>query len=613
MISNGIGVWDTTYQGWRAPIVEEFRDGVKAHYRTKYGADSPQYADYTSSLSFEPHVGEHVINDLVNSAPSLSILRNYYPVAVERTERLIQAVIFKAMTLPETRRIEATSFIDATYEGDLAAVAGVPYRVGRESRQEYGEPHAGRIFTRYRPGQFPRAAALGKLNLRPFEMDASEAFAGSTGEGDGAIQAYNIRISLSCNPDNRRYPGKPANYDRSLYLGILKSDEETAGQAYPLKSHFLYGDVRDFRFRNWKKLPNDKLTWNHGNFPGQNHEYPTAAWPKRQEITQQHLDHELGLLYFLQNDEAVPEEVRERAREWGLSLNEFTDNNNLPWEMYVREARRIIGRYVFTEHDGSLAPGLDRAPIHSDSIAITEWPMDSHECTTERQFGSACEGTVLLTEATRPGQVPYRTLLPEQLDNLLVTFCVSASHMGWGTLRVEPTMLHIGEAAGFAVAMAHQAGIPPTNISTAKLQQTLVENGVMLSFFNEFDMQTRAAWVAAVQYLGTKGFFTSYNAQPEAPLTQPVAQQWVQSLGHMVAGTLNPNERARLLAQAATGEAAVLTLAQFKELLSRELHYRGIGEGLLNETSLDDLGPDETLTRGNTCRVIYQLLKALQD
>jgi hypothetical protein len=611
MISNGISNWDALYEGGRAPIVEEFREKVAAYYRSRYGESSEQYAVYRSTLSFEPHVGEKVIHQLLEAeASSLAILKEYYPIAVERAENLIRAVILQAFKGEETRRVTAKSFVDATYEGDLAALAGVPYRVGRESRDDYGEPHAGRIFTQYFYGQFPREAVEGRLNLRPFELNSGEIFAGSTGEGDGAIQAYNFRSIWSRDPANRRYPNKPDNYDRSTYLVLLKTEQELAGQALPFRSTWLVQDLKDFKFQNWKKLPNNKLNWNHGNFVGQNHDYPTADWAERQEIAKRHRDFDLGLWYFLQNDEAVPKETQERARQWGLALDEFVDNDNFPYEMYVREARRITGRYIFTEHDASLAPGLNRAPIHTDSIAIADWAMDSHECTMERQLGSGGDGAVLLHEKSRPAQIAYRILLPERLDNLLVPLCMSTTHVGWGTVRVEPTLMHIGEVAGFAAALAHREGTTPGDLSVPKLQQTLVENRVMISFFNEFDMQTARPWVAAVQYLGTKGFFDNYDARPEAPLTLPVARVWAQIFGKLIAEKYDPNESARAVAKASIQADHPITAAQFLELLRKELGYRDLDPQPLAEavTSIP-LDLNSELSRGDACRMIYNLLR----
>lgn len=605
MLSSGLGVWDTCYEGARAPLVEEFKARLREYYSNTYGAESTQFRTYTETLSFEPRAGERVFNDLVDELPNLSILQQVYAVGVERSERRIHAVIFRSMDETTTTRIEATNYVDSTYEGDLAAVAGVPYRVGRESREEYGEPHAGRIFTQFTYGLFPQEAAIGKLNLRPFDLNSLGVFAGSTGEGDEAIQAFNFRSILCSDPDNCRPIEKPANYDRNTYLVLLANEEERQGKEYPFRSTWLIQDIRQFRFKNWKALPNNKLSWNHGGFIGQNHAYPRATWQEREEIAQRHKDFDLGLLYFLQNDDAVPAEVRERASQWGLALDEFSDNENFPYEMYVREARRIVGRYVFTEHDASIAPGLKRAPIHEDSIAIAEWPMDSHECRMERQVGSASDGMVLLNEKTRPAHIPYRIFLTEQFENLLVGVCASATHIGWGTIRVEPTMMHIGESLGTALALAHEQSIAPVAVSVAELQRRLVENGVMLSFFNEFDMNSTEPWVQAVQFLGTKGFFASYDAQPHKLLDAATMRAWVRLAGSWLVGEADVNDHARRLP---IGDGITITSDRFLQVVNNELDYRGWDVVTAQDVGLDSAN-DKPMTRGEACHVLYQVMQ----
>lgn len=606
MLSSGLGVWDTCYEGARAPLVEEFKARLRAYYRDNYGEDSAQYNTYVSTLSLEPRAGERVFNDMVGDLPGITVLKQVYPIAIERSERLLQAVTFQDMNGETTTRIEADHFVDASYEADLAAVAGVPYRVGREARDEYGEPHAGKVFTQFTYGLFPYEAAIGKLNLRTFDLNSLGMFAGSTGEGDDAVQAYNFRSILCNDPDNRRPIEKPDNYDRSTYLVLLMSEEERYGKEFPLRSTWLIQDIEDFKFRNWKALPNNKLSWNHGGFVGQNHGYPCGDWPTRQAIVQQHKDFDMGLLYFLQHDQAVPEIVRERAQEWGLARDEFTDNENFPYEIYVREARRIVGRYVFTEHDASIAPGLKRAPIFEDSIAITEWPMDSHECRMERQAGSASDGMVLLNEKTRPAQVPYRILLTEQFDNLLMNVCVSATHVGWGTVRVEPTMMHIGESLGYALSLSHARHIPAAELDVAELQHKLVDSGVMLSFFNEFDMDTEADWVPALQYLGTKGFFASYDATPNAPLDTRTMQLWLRHMGDLLETGADVNARARLLAQVETATENAVNADSFVEALNAELVYR-------DRAKIEDrqaLGIEsDTMTVAAAGLAIYRILR----
>ena len=227
----------------------------------------------------------------------------------------------------------------------------------------------------------------------------------------------------------------------------------------------------------------------------------------------------------------MPQAVRADALRWGLARDEFVDNDNFPTHLYVREARRIRGRYTFTEHDGTLARGLGRAPIHADSVAIAEWPMDSHEVTQERQYGSLNDGKFLLSEATRPSQVPYRCLLPEDLDNLLVPVCLSATHVGWGTLRLEPVWMHLGEVAAYAAVLALRAGTTPGTLPAQRLQRHLVERQVMITFYNDLDMATPEPWVPAVQYLGARGYFPTYDARPHAPLDGDTAARWSQLSG----------------------------------------------------------------------------------
>lgn len=190
-------------------------------------------------------------------------------------------------------------------------------------------------------------------------------------------------------------------------------------------------------------------------------------------------------------------------------------NDNIPSQLYVREARRLVGRRVFTEHDALLAPGLLRAPIHRDSIAITEFSLDSLACTTDRVGDSLCDGQLFQMELSVPGQVPYGVLLPQELDNVLVVTTVSATHVGWGTIRQTPTLMHLAEAAAWAVMVALQSGISPAEVEVTALQRTLVAHGVMITFFNDCDMATPDSWVQAVQLAGARGEYSGYDACAE--------------------------------------------------------------------------------------------------
>jgi hypothetical protein len=595
MLSGGIGTLDTMYEGKRAPILEEFTRRVRDHYRTVYGAGSEQYritvrgqvqSPGPRRITFEAKVAERAIDDMLAAEKRLTVLKGFSPVSVERAERTILAVVLRNHETGETRRVTGRIFADAGYEADLAALAGVPYRIGREDRNEYGEPHAGRIFSKRLIGQnAPTEAVEGKLALRPFGAFTQQIYAGSTGEGDDKVQAYHYRVTITNDPANRRLPGKPANYDREFIRRTVDPYRAIGGR--------LSGT----------QLANRKYAW-FQNLTGGATDYPGADWEKRQEILRRHRDFALGAIYFFQNDASLTEEQRRAAREWGLARDEFPDNGNFPYELYVREARRIVGRKVFTELDASLARGYARTPIHGDSIAIAEWILDSHEVSAERSPGSDADGKLILGELTRPAQIPYTTLLPEGLDNLLVPVCLSATHIGWGTIRLEPTWMHIGESAGFAAALSLKSGTVPGKLPVAALQRRLVENGVMISFFNDMDMATEAEWVPAAQYLAARGYFDAYDIRAGEPLTAATAREWARTFGETAAGVGKPAERARALHRAERGGSGV-TAQEFMEMLSRAAAYWNV------TVRMDSAGaaPGGVLNRGQACVILYRLLQ----
>ncbi len=551
MWTNGLGVLDTVYDGSRAPLYDEIVARMCELTRAESGADSEAYrltqwdpADVSSRHPyFAPHVAEKALDALVDETSGLCLFREHAPRRVMRAGRMLLGAAFAGAG--GEREIEAATFADASYEGDLYAAAGVRFRVGRESRQELNELHAGRIYSILRRDSdrdgYPRAVRRGELRLRPYGAITGEICAGSTGEGDAAIQAYNVRLCLTNDPRQRRLPAKPDRYRPELF--------------HKLRDRWLIpGDV-----------PIRKISWNAANLPEGGWRYPLASWQERHRILECHRDWAVGLLHFLQNDAAVPEELRRRARQWGLATDEFADNDNVPYEMYVREARRLAGRYLFTEHDGTLAPGLDRAPIHQDSIGVTEWALDSHECHWDTIGGSSREGKILMTELTRPGQVPYRCLLPQEVDNLLVPGCCSASHVGWGTIRVEPTMVPIGEAAGRAAAQAGADGVPAAAVDVHKVQRALVESGAMITFLNDGNPGAGAC-VPALQMLGVHGFFPSYDAQPDKPLDLAEAACWVDGIAAVRGGRNVPSALARRILECAPAGRGV-TRAEWNELL----------------------------------------------
>jgi hypothetical protein len=379
------------------------------------------------------------------------------------------------------------------------------------------------------------------LNLRKFPGFQEIISPASTGTGDRNVQAFNYRTVLTSNPTNRLPNVKPEDYDPAF----LKTLE--------------FGSIVS-------PLPNNKIGWNRPQLVGPHQEYVEGDWPARQRVMDAHWSATMGLLWFLQHDESVSAERREFWRRYGLAKDEFPDNGHRPHEIYVREARRLAGRYILTQHDAMLAPGSSRAPVHTDSIAISEWYMDTHACTTNRVAGSLDEGKMMLHAETWPGQVPYRALLPREVDNLLVPVCLGSTHVAWGGLRLEPTWMQIGEAAGLAAAMTVKQGTAPAKLNADQLVRELCERRSMLAFFNDVNIRGSETWIPMVQYFATRGFFADYNARIGDSLKLATARAWADGLAQLRASKLDANALARAVTEAERTEKDA-TEAEFAALL----------------------------------------------
>lgn len=515
-----LGALESHYCGNRAPLLEEIAASVRAHYRNRHGEASEQYRACAGGkmLTFEPHVMEVILEQLVAAEANIAVFRNIVPVEVLRHERRLAGVVCRSEATGSERRLSAAVLVEASYEGDLMALAGAQWRIGREGRAEYGEPRAGRVFTRWLTGTFPRAAVEGRLNLVTAGATTSDPLPGSTGEGDGNIQSYSYRLCLTNDPANRRLlEAPPVGYHRAKFAPILLPPAEKARLPLPFHHRFLIYSLREMvehdHLFHGHALPNRKRSWNATNFTGAGKGWAAADAAGRRVIAQAHQDHALGLMWFLQNDPEMPADLRAKAREWGLARDEFADNDNIPPQLYVREARRLVGRKVFTEHDALLAPGAQRAPVHADSVGITEFSLDSLACTTERLGDSLCDGQLFQMEVSVPGQVPYGVMLPREYDNLLVVTTMSATHVGWGTIRQTPTLMHLAESAAWAAILALRQRVAPAAVDVPSLQRTLVEHGVMITFFNDLDMSDRSPATRAAQLAGTRGECATYHAR----------------------------------------------------------------------------------------------------
>lgn len=563
MWASGVQILDTRYAGHRCPLLSEFLARLETHYRTTQGEGSPDHAMarfgdpalHGQRPRFEPRVAEQIFRTMLAETPAVTLWLGHQPLAVQKNGARLEAVTFESVATRRVVRVRAEIFVDASYEADLAALAGVAFRTGREGADEFDEPHAGRRFTTIEPIGSGGHDLARSMNLHYFNRTSRRVFPGSTGEADDAIQAYSVRLVLTNQPENRRTVTAPPGYSRERYVGALDRSPEAHARGYPLSSHLLHGDLEAMRFV--ANMPNGKMDWLGGNLVGGNHHYPHAGRAQREELYRRHVAHALGLLYFLQHDVGVPAAVRAHVREWGLARDEYQDNDNIPPLMYVREARRLAGRKVFTEHDASRHPRHGRTPIHADSIAFAEWPMDSHDCNPVRQPGSCNDGEFILAETTLPSQVPFRALLSDAVDNLLVPVALSASHVGWGTLRLETVFVHTGEAAGVAAALCLRDNVDPAGLAVATLQAELLRRRIAVTYLADVDLGQADAWTRDVQFLGAQGFIPSYAAGASQTMGPARATAWVEAMGKMIRGEDRPDELAASIQQQLSAPALV--------------------------------------------------------
>ncbi len=573
MMTNGLMQWDALYGGPRSPLFSELLGRIERHYIDTSGRDSRDHQiircthEHYPVSWVEPHVAEREFNRLVAGEKNITLLLSHYVETAEREGALLKGLTLREYSTTKDIQVTGDCFADASYEGDLAAAAKVPYHVGRESRDEYHEPHAGKIFVNI-DSSAPQSAAAEGINIRAYTSRQGSVDPTSPFSADGAVQAYNYRFCVSRDETNRLLPGKPANYNRDEFLHFDRKSIATNGGP-ALKSHM-----------------------NSPILPGENHAYPEAGWPEREKIIQRHRDFALGLMWFLQNDESVPEAKRADFRKWGLARDEFTDHDHIPYEMYVREARRIVGRHMFIEQDNSRSPDYARAPVQPDSVAITDWYMDSHSCTKDSRPGFRYDGKLILTEESRPAQIPWRSLLPQGVDNLIVPVCLGASHVAWGAVRLEPVWMQTGEAAGFAAGLAHRQKIAPAALDPVLLVRTLADHRQLVSFFNDFKVNGEEAWIPAVEYLATQGFFSGYDAKAAEPLDKETARLWARAAVELKGKRLDGRKL-----------AAAVAKADSKETVTREAFLDMLPQG-----GAEVKQGGKPITRGEACVKVYQFV-----
>jgi hypothetical protein len=486
MSSGGLGLTDTGNKTVIGGLARDFYHRLFLHYndeknwrwekKSEYGnvgqATVALDSTYKTMWIFEPHAAEKVFEEYVKEN-KLDIRRDEWLYRKKGGVVTKDGKIISLRTL-SGKIYKGKMFIDATYEGDLMAAAGVSYTVGREGNDVYGEQwngvqtgvfqHRHYFMQKVDPYKTPRVPSSGLL------PEISAAPPGAKGSGDKRLQAYCFRLCMSNHPDNRIPFPKPEGYDRSRY--------ELLARAFAAG----WGDVVEV-FSKFDTIPNRKTdTNNHGPFSsdyiGGNYDYPEANYERRKEIIKAHELYQKGYLYFLANDTAVPAAVRKEMANFGLAKDEFTDNGNWPHQLYIREARRMVGDFIMKEADALGKTNIAR------SIGMGSYALDAHNAqryvTPEGYVQN--EGDIGVKPA-RPYGIDYGTILPKQNEcvNLLVPVAVSSSHIAYGSIRMEPVFMILGQSAAIAAVMSIDAKITPQQLDYTMLEKELLKAGQVLT------------------------------------------------------------------------------------------------------------------------------------
>ncbi len=525
LTSGGLGWTDTGNKAVIGGLAREFYHRVWQAYQDEDAWRWQRKEDYgnrgqgTPAMDgaqrtmwiFEPHIAESIMDAWVKE----------WGIPVYREEWLnrdaSRGVILREGRLQAIRTLSGKEFrgrmfIDATYEGDLMAMAGVDYHVGRESREVYGEQwngiqtgvlhhrhHFGAVdqpISPYKIPDDPSSGLLARISAEP---------PGNFGDGDHRIQAYCFRMCLTNHPENRIPFNRPDGYDPSQYELLLR---------------VFRAGWRE-TFQKFDPIPNRKTdTNNHGPFStdniGFNYDYPEATYARRREIIDEHVLYQKGLMYFMAHDPGVPEEVRRAMSEYGLAKDEFTDNEGWPHQIYVRESRRMIGRFVMTENEL-----LKRKPT-PEPVGMGSYTMDSHNV----QRYVTPEGNVQnegdIGVSTRgPYSISYGSLVPKksQCTNLLVPICLSSSHIAFGSIRMEPVFMILGQSAATAAMLSLEQGpdFAAQDLSYKALSRRLMDDGQVLTLVTKSSassLQLTGVVVDDLQAKRSEGWVWSQSLQP---------------------------------------------------------------------------------------------------
>lgn len=455
--SGGLGQTDIGNKFAVTGIARDFYRRAGNHYGT--------FEQWT----FEPSVALEIFESYLDEA-DVEVLYEHRLHEATTRDREITGLYLEKSAAPSDPKtlIRADVFIDCSYEGDLMAASGVSYTVGRESNEAYNENYNG-VQLRHLH-QFPDS-------IDPYVVpgDPSSGLLWGIGDqepepegtGDKKVQAYNFRICLTDSTENRIPIRKPDGYDANRYELFLRLIEATGSES--IYNHFI-----------WSRMPNRKTDINNkGAFStdmiGMNWDYPEAGYEERTEIIEAHEQYTKGLLWFLGNDPRVPENMRKEMQQWGYPKDEYVDHGHFTPQLYIREARRMIGEYVMTEHNctGKLTV--------KDGIGLAAYTMDSHNCQRLVVSGMVKNEGDVQIGGFSPYPISYRSITPqrEECTNLLVPVDLSATHIAYGSIRMEPVFMVLGQSAAVAASLAIDSGSIVQEVPIETLQRILQKDPLL--------------------------------------------------------------------------------------------------------------------------------------
>jgi FAD dependent oxidoreductase len=481
--------------------------GISREFYRRIGKHYGKFEQWT----FEPHVAEMVFKQLLDEGKIKVLTLHQLGRVGKDGNRIKEIEVTDVGSSPSaTKTISASMFIDCTYEGDLMAMAGVSYTVGRESNQQYGETWNGvQLLNKH---QFPDGVDPYKIPGKPESgllWGISNEPLLPNGSADKKIQTYNFRLCLTNNPKNRIPISKPDSYDSTMYELLLRQLA-----AYT-------PDSLNWQLLHIAHMPNQKTDINNcGGFSsdmiGMNYDYVDADFKKRREIIKAHEVYTKGWLYFLGHDKRVPEHLRNEMLAWGYAADEYPTNNHFTPQLYIREARRMVGPYVMTQHN------CEGREVVTDGIGMAAYTMDSHNCQRVVVNGMVKNEGDVQVGGFGPYPISYRAIVPHEGEcaNLVVPVCLSASHIAFGSIRMEPVFMVLAQSAAVAASLAIENKSSVQKVNMEKLQRVLKANPladgsppeILIDNDDRLRVQLTGNWINDNKINGRYGPSLSYSS-----------------------------------------------------------------------------------------------------